>query len=192
MIMLNLKAHFILSKQAMDGKEAVDKVSAMLGEPNSPVEVSLPTTASKSMSPVAADYSASVDLAVKRQDVVGQNSAAPVPQISWPLKGAEMTQLRLDLDLIFMDVHMPVMDGIEATSIIKQKAPRVPVVMLTADITDEMRVSSMEAGAWKVLAKPVKQEQILKTLKNFLPKSGKVSARREEAQEHTDAPATAR
>lgn len=61
-------------------------------------------------------------------------------------------------DLILMDLIMPMLGGIEATRRIKSNktTQRVPIVVLTASISTELRVRAYEAGADEVLIKPVK------------------------------------
>ena len=41
------------------------------------------------------------------------------------------------IDVVVMGVHMPVMDGIEATRLMLQRRPRLPVLILTADVTED-------------------------------------------------------
>lgn len=63
---------------------------------------------------------------------------------------------RLKPDLILMDIWMPVMDGIEATKVIKadQETRHIPVVMLTAADKKEDIVRGLEAGAIDYITKP--------------------------------------
>ncbi len=69
-------------------------------------------------------------------------------------------------DLIFMDAHMPIMDGIAATKAIKsnKKAQNVPIIGLTADAFEENRQKFLNAGMDDVLTKPFKEDQILSIL----------------------------
>lgn len=60
----------------------------------------------------------------------------------------------VDVDGIFMDYHMPVMSGLEATRQIKSMYTEIPVAMLTADITEISRQSMVASGADFVLLKP--------------------------------------
>ena len=68
-------------------------------------------------------------------------------------------------DLIVMDVHMPGMDGIEATKWIRaaeaqNHRPRKPILALTADALDAGRKACMDAGMDGVLTKPLDPDQL--------------------------------
>jgi len=61
-------------------------------------------------------------------------------------------------DITLMDLHMPVMGGIEATRLYRfthHASPRMPIVALTADITPEARVECERAGMEACLTKPI-------------------------------------
>lgn len=51
------------------------------------------------------------------------------------------------LDLILMDIEMPVLNGIETTQIVKQKYPHIKIIMLTAFDNDEHIFNAIKAGA---------------------------------------------
>lgn len=63
-------------------------------------------------------------------------------------------------DLIIMDLQMPVMDGFEATRIIKTIYPNVPVIALTADAMPETHSKALEAGISDFLTKPFLPETL--------------------------------
>lgn len=73
-----------------------------------------------------------------------------------------------DYDIVLMDVKMPVMDGLEATRIIKEKHPDLPVIALTANAFDSDRQLALDAGCDDFLSKPVSSDLCLKTIKKFL------------------------
>jgi PAS domain S-box-containing protein len=60
------------------------------------------------------------------------------------------------VDIVLMDVHMPVMDGYEATRLIRQtpEIARLPVVALTADALQDRESVALEAGMSAFLSKP--------------------------------------
>ena len=74
-------------------------------------------------------------------------------------------------DLILMDVHMPVMNGIDATKVIRatQMGKSLPVIGLTAEAFAERHIQFIEAGMMDVLTKPYTEQQ----LKNALAFYGK-------------------
>lgn len=73
-----------------------------------------------------------------------------------------------DFDLIFMDVQMPVLDGLSATREIRATGSTVPIVALTANAFEEDRQACLSAGMNSYLTKPVTEEKILKGLQAVL------------------------
>ncbi len=76
------------------------------------------------------------------------------------------------VDVILMDVHMPEMNGIEATKIIKEKSlSQAPIIGMTASVMNDERESYIEAGMDVVVEKPVNFECLIDIVKNKLTKS---------------------
>jgi CheY-like chemotaxis protein len=76
------------------------------------------------------------------------------------------------VDLVLMDIHMPVMDGLEATKAIRAlERPQgsVAIVGLTADGLPETRARALSAGMDAFLSKPVNREALAEVLE-WLPK----------------------
>jgi len=63
-------------------------------------------------------------------------------------------------DFVFMDVHMPEMDGIEATRTIRADGNGIPIIGLTADAFVERHIEFKQAGMTEVLTKPFTEEQL--------------------------------
>ncbi|MBI5034145.1 MAG: response regulator transcription factor [Chloroflexi bacterium] len=75
----------------------------------------------------------------------------------------ELTRL-LSPDLILMDVHMPRLDGIQATKIIKQEMPDVKIIMLSASDSDDDLFASVKNGANGYLLKNIDPTQLFSWL----------------------------
>lgn len=77
--------------------------------------------------------------------------------------GAEAVDLvrKVQTDVVLMDVHMPVMDGIEATKQMTREFPDVKVVALTTFSTERVVVPMLSAGASGFLVKDTEPERIL-------------------------------
>ena len=61
----------------------------------------------------------------------------------------------MKFDLILMDVHMPVMDGLEATQKLRKQGCKVPIVALTANAMKKNIDECMEVGFDEIMSKPV-------------------------------------
>ncbi|MCR5861592.1 response regulator transcription factor [Flavobacterium sp. J372] len=65
-----------------------------------------------------------------------------------------------NIDVVLMDIEMPVVNGIEATSLLKQRYPQIKVIMLTVFDNDENIFRSIKAGADGYLLKDVEAEDL--------------------------------
>lgn len=72
------------------------------------------------------------------------------------------------IDLVLMDIKMPVKDGLEATKEIKAAHPDLPIVALTANAFDSDRQLAFEAGCDDFLSKPVSSEKCLNTIAKYI------------------------
>jgi PAS domain S-box-containing protein len=80
----------------------------------------------------------------------------------------EMCRQQEEIDLILMDIKMPVMDGITALQEIKKLRSGIPVVALTAYAYENDKNNLMEKGFDSYLSKPVDQDQLLNQVKKIL------------------------
>ncbi|MDR1089019.1 MAG: response regulator [Coriobacteriales bacterium] len=76
-------------------------------------------------------------------------------------------------DVIFMDVQMPVMDGLEATRTIRAlglpQAERIPIIAMTANVFREDIEKCLAAGMNDHLGKPIDLDLVLRKLNEYLP-----------------------
>ena len=87
----------------------------------------------------------------------------------------ERTAIEKSPDLIVSDMMMPVMDGLEMCSHIKNniQTSHIPVILLTARISDEARIESYKAGADSYISKPFNFEILLTRIQMLLEQQEK-------------------
>ncbi|APY10240.1 DNA-binding response regulator [Seonamhaeicola sp. S2-3] len=73
-----------------------------------------------------------------------------------------------NLDLILMDIEMPIKNGVEATEKVKQKYPQIKIIMLTVFDDDENIFNAIKAGADGYLLKEVSPKNLYNGIKETL------------------------
>jgi two-component system chemotaxis response regulator CheY len=71
-------------------------------------------------------------------------------------------------DLIFLDVMMPVMNGIQALKEIRKENPKANVIIITADNSTETIKELEKLNATAIIVKPFKIEAVFETIKNII------------------------
>lgn len=84
------------------------------------------------------------------------------------LKALELCKTNQDINLILMDIQMPVMDGLTATVEIKKIRPHLPIIALTAHAFMADKARSIAAGCNNFITKPVDQQKLLKMIDHYL------------------------
>jgi DNA-binding NarL/FixJ family response regulator len=81
--------------------------------------------------------------------------------------GAEAVRLARELqpDVVLMDMLMPVMDGIEATTAIRRELPDTEVLALTSALDDDIVVGAVRAGAIGYLLKNTDAPDVIRAIK---------------------------
>jgi CheY-like chemotaxis protein/HPt (histidine-containing phosphotransfer) domain-containing protein len=75
------------------------------------------------------------------------------------------------IDLVFLDLHMPVMNGYETTKAIRQldeKYGRIPIIGLSADGLPNSQHKALQSGMNEYLIKPIKQDDLRQILNKWL------------------------
>jgi two-component system nitrate/nitrite response regulator NarL len=93
------------------------------------------------------------------QLIDAQDDLTVVGEAANGLEGVEMANA-LKPDLVVMDIEMPVMDGVEATRLIREQLPGVKVVMLTVSEADEHLFDAIRFGAQGYLLKDLRPPEL--------------------------------
>lgn len=90
--------------------------------------------------------------------------------VFWAKNGIEAVEIcdENQIDLIFMDLQMPEMNGYEATEILKKKFPTLPIVAQTAFAMSDDREKALDSGCDDYLAKPIKSKDLLSVVEKFI------------------------
>ena len=93
--------------------------------------------------------------------------------IQWAKNGEEIVSLfqqyGKEAKAILMDIKMPLMNGLEATKIIRQENTAIPIIMQTAYAFSSDKENAMKAGATEVLVKPITLSVLRGTLTKYFP-----------------------
>jgi CheY-like chemotaxis protein/anti-sigma regulatory factor (Ser/Thr protein kinase) len=94
-----------------------------------------------------------------------------IDQVSTAANGREAVDaaLRNQFDLILMDIHMPVMDGYEATGLLRHSGVTTPIVAMTANVLPEDRAAYIQAGMIDYLAKPMDLARLRQLIQRCFP-----------------------
>jgi DNA-binding NarL/FixJ family response regulator len=84
--------------------------------------------------------------------LAGDERIEPLGFAGDALEGVAVAE-RLDPDVVLMDLNMPVLDGIDATRMLKRLRPATRVVVVTASTDPDDRERALDAGAAAVVTK---------------------------------------
>lgn len=71
-------------------------------------------------------------------------------------------------DMVLMDIKMPIMDGLQATRLIRAEMPDLPIIALTANAFDNDRQQALDAGCNDFISKPVNAALCLKLIAKYI------------------------
>lgn len=93
--------------------------------------------------------------------------------IEWARSGEDIVELfklhRQETKAILMDIKMPVMNGLDATRIIRGFSQDIPIIMQTAYAFNSDKENAIKAGANEVLVKPITLNVLRGTLSRYFP-----------------------
>ena len=93
-----------------------------------------------------------------------------LPKLDWSITNASNGEEALTLirensfDLVFLDLTMPVMDGVDVLSQLQSEGVSVNIIVVSADIQQKMQDKIKALGAMTMLQKPIKKDSLLDLL----------------------------
>lgn len=92
-------------------------------------------------------------------------------EIIWAKNGEEAVNLfrsNSNVNLVLMDIKMPVLNGLEATRIIKEIRKDIPVIAITAYAMSEDRDMCLSAGCNEFITKPIDRSNLLSIARKWI------------------------
>ena len=83
------------------------------------------------------------------------------------LEAIKICKENSDINLILMDMRMPVMDGFEAAAQIKKILPKVPIIAQTAFAFSEDKVKALKAGCDDYVSKPIESQTLIDLIEKY-------------------------
>jgi CheY-like chemotaxis protein len=165
-----------LSVESELGKGSVFRFSIPLEEISKP---ELPQAIPVSATDDAAQVAAALDVLLAEDNLVNQKVAVRMLEkqghrVVIARNGREAVDAvrRRTFDVVLMDVHMPEMDGLEATRAIRSdetRGTRLPIIALTADVLPQDRERCLSAGMNAYLTKPIQSKVLFATIAALVP-----------------------
>ena len=114
------------------------------------------------------------------QEVLGRllSEAGHEPKLVGSAEDALSAMERESFDLLFVDMMLPVMGGLDLLRAVKARDPEQMAVMITAFGSVETAVQAMKEGAFHYLTKPFRHEEVLLTVRNALSQKSLLSENR--------------
>jgi PAS domain S-box-containing protein len=83
-------------------------------------------------------------------------------------EAVELVKRHPEISMVLMDIKMPVMNGFEATKLIKLMRPELPIVAQTAYSLEQDRAEILQSGFDHYLSKPISKEMLIETIASYL------------------------
>ncbi len=98
---------------------------------------------------------------------VFSNTGATIIHAKTGIEAVELCNQHV-ISIVIMDVRMPMLNGNEATKIIKQQKPNLPIIIQSAYTTDDDKLAAIDAGCNYFISKPIMRKELLNTISKLL------------------------
>ena len=97
-----------------------------------------------------------------KRNLKGENLSILCAENGW--EAVELVQHHPEINLVLMDLKMPIMSGYEATKLIKEQRPDLPIIAQSAFTGKEERQKAKEAGCDAFITKPINKSELLEKI----------------------------
>ncbi|MEI6693013.1 MAG: response regulator, partial [Chlorobium sp.] len=101
-----------------------------------------------------------------KKNLTGDNISLLFAVNGW--EAVELVEHHPEINVVLMDIKMPLMNGFEATKLIKKIRPDLPVIAQTAFTSKDDREKALEAGCDSFITKPIKKKELLSLVQELL------------------------
>ncbi|MCF8229687.1 MAG: response regulator [Bacteroidales bacterium] len=84
------------------------------------------------------------------------------------IEALEIAQENDDIDLVLMDIHMPGMNGFEASRELRKKNKKLKIIIQTAYVLSGEREKSMKLGCTDFITKPINYKKLIHTIEKHI------------------------
>ena len=84
------------------------------------------------------------------------------------VEAVEMMRANGAYDIVFMDVRMPRMDGLQATRKIREFDQKTPIIAQTAFVMSDSKLNAFESGCNDYVSKPIKQSELFGMIDKYV------------------------
>ena len=107
------------------------------------------------------------DLVFRFLEIISKSLKLTVVHAENGAKAVDIFQNSSDIDIILMDIKMPIMGGIEATKLIRKINKEIPIIAQTAYASTSDRTKMVDVGFTDYITKPIYVKILQKTLKKY-------------------------
>ena len=97
-----------------------------------------------------------------------ESTNAKIIHVTNGIEAVEICKNNPEIDIVLMDINLPKLNGLSATTEILKYRPNLPIISQTANAMSEDRQKSLNAGCVDYISKPVDDELLLKLINKYL------------------------
>ncbi len=99
--------------------------------------------------------------------ILTQNNFAPLVEKTGS-KGLDVFLKNKDIQLVFLDIHLDDVSGLDALKSMTKKRPNTPIILIAGEKFESAQQIGYESGAYGIIYKPFDIEEVLKVIKKIL------------------------